>query len=186
MVASKNPLEWLRSSGAQGDVVDALGRHDDWRSLWLECPRGDWLLGIAERLGVDHVALVKAAIPCARIADGPEEAARVLDVAERWTRGSASVEEVALATRALEAAQAPDPATDAANRAALAVGLGVVDRGVLPSAPAAAAESVTMASIDCGFELAMRWAHDKCAAHVRAAVPWSLLEPCVERLQGAG
>jgi hypothetical protein len=154
MVPGKTPLEWLRHCGAQGDVMDGLAQFTDWRSLWLGCPRGDWLLAIAER----------------------------------WTRGSATKDDVAAATRSLElaASKAVDPAMDAANRAALAVGLGVADRAVLPSAPAAAVESVTVASIDCGFELAMRWAHDKCAASVRAAVPWSVFEPCAERLPGAG
>ncbi|MBN9168137.1 MAG: hypothetical protein J0I07_44825 [Myxococcales bacterium] len=155
------PQEWLRSAGAQGDVIDGLARFGDWATLYRECPRGDWLLAIAERLGVDHVALVRAAI-----AD----------------RGAAS--EVAEATRALEAAasRAVDPASEAAGRAALAVGLGIDDRGVLPSAPAAAAESVMVASIDCGLELAMRWAHDKCASAVRSAVPWSTFDACIARI----
>ena len=178
------PQEWLRSAGAQGDVIDGLARFGDWATLYRECPRGDWLLAIAERLGVDHVALVRAAIACARIADGDEEATAVLDAAARWTEDRGAASEVAEATRALEgaASRAVDPASEAAGRAALAVGLGIDDRGVLPSAPAAAAESVMVASIDCGLELAMRWAHDKCASAVRSAVPWSTFDACIARI----
>ena len=44
------PVDWLRAQGAQGDVLDGLSRFDDWASIWAGCPRGDWLLGIAERL----------------------------------------------------------------------------------------------------------------------------------------
>jgi hypothetical protein len=168
-----SPTAWLRSAGAQGDVVDGLARFDDWRTLYEQCPRGDWLLGIAERLGVDHVALVRAAIGCARVADLDEPAKRMLEVAERWADGQRDAD-VAVALRELEeaAARAFDPSKEAASRAALAVGLGISDRGVLTGAPAAAAESVIVASIDCGLELAMRWAHDKCASAVRAAIPW--------------
>jgi hypothetical protein len=179
-----SPLDWLRRSGAQGDVLHGLAQFSDWSTLWSDCPRGDWLLGIATRLGVPHDALVRAAIACARIADGDAAAREVLDVAERWSTGLASEDDVRTATKRLEDASAAyvDPSVEAAGRAALAVGLGVVDRDVLTGAPAAAAESVIVASIDCGFELAMRWAHDRCAAAVRAAVPWSMAAPCVERL----
>jgi len=106
-----SPAEWLRRSGAQRDVIDGLGRFADWSALHRGCPRGDWLLGIAERLGAPHVALVRAAIGCARIADGDEEAAAVLDVAERWAGGRATVAEVQAATHALESAlrRAVDP-----------------------------------------------------------------------------
>ena len=78
---------------------------------------------------------------------------------------------------------APDPASEAAMRAALAVGMGIADRGVLPSAPAAAVESVMMASIDCGFELAMRWAQDKSAAAVRSVLGWDAIAACVAALE---
>lgn len=181
------PASFLRSAGAQKDVIDGLARFTDWPTLHAECPRGDWLLGIAERAGVDHVALVRAAIACARVVEPSPSAAHVLETAERWCERKASSDEVAAATCQLEAdaAKAVDPASEAAARAALAVGFGVAERGVLPSAPSATAESVMMASIDCGFELAMRWAHDKCAAAVRAAVPLSELMACIERLGNA-
>src|SRR5262245_37477330 len=120
------PIDWLRRAGAQGDVIDGLSRYSDWTTLWNECARGDWMLGIAERLGAPHVALVRAAIACARIALGGEEAARMLSIAERWTEGRATEADVLAATKILEEAstRAFDPATEAAGRAALAVGLG--------------------------------------------------------------
>jgi hypothetical protein len=188
----QEPIAWLRASGAQADVVDGLARYaKDWPTLWSECPRGDWLLGIAVKLGVDHTAAVRAAIGCAKISADlvgtvPAIAqlfAQVLDAATRFADGAASADEVARATKDLERAMtaAPDPVTDAAARGALAVGLGVADRDVLPSAPSAAAEAQMMSSIDCGYELAMRWAHDKCAAAVRAAIPWQMIETCLAR-----
>ena len=186
------PIAWLRASGAQADVLEGVGRHArDWETLYRECPRGDWLLGIVTRLGVSHVSLVRAAVACARVAEDlaspdPQIArpfARVLDCADRWTRGEDAAEDVARATRELEDATraAAGPSSEAAARSALAVGMGVADREVLASAPAAAAEAHMIASIDCGLELAMRWAHDKCAEAVRAAIPWSDVEPCLPR-----
>jgi hypothetical protein len=188
MPHQQTPANWLRNAGAHRDVLDGLARYEDWHALWNECPRGDWLLGIAVRVGVEHVALVRAAIACARIAGGDSEAVRVLDVAERWTEGRATTAELQEATRLLEEAshRAVDPAREAAGRAALAVGLGITERDVLTGAPASAAESVMVASIDCGFELAMRWAHDKCASAVRAAIPWSVFEGCIQRLGSQG
>lgn len=190
MTSAADPIAWLRANGAQSDVIDGLARHAaDWPTLWRECPRGDWLLGIATRLGVGHVALVRAAIGCARVAQDLAVAdaqlaqpfAQLLDVADRWTRGEASADDVARATRALEtaSARAGDPSSEAAARSALAVGMGIADREVLASAPAAAAEAQMIASMDCGLEMAMRWAHDKCASAVRTAIPWEAAEACL-------
>lgn len=182
------PIAWLSAHEAQRDVLDGLARFATWESLWAECPRGDWLLGIAERIGVDHTHLVRAALASARIADPEEQSARLLDLVDAWLAGTKSENDVAVATHALDTAlaTAPDPASDASMRAAIAVGMGVAERGVLPSAPAAAIESVMLASIDCGLELAMRWAHEKTAAAVRQALPWSVAEACVQRLEDRG
>lgn len=186
------PIAWLRASGAQADVIDGLARYaDDWTTLWNECPRGDWLLGIALKLGVGHGLAIRAAVGCAKVSADLVAAVtpiaelfeQVLDAATRFADGAANADEVLRLTKELEhaMASAPDPVSEAAARGALAVGLGVGEREVLASAPAAAAEAQMMSSIDCGYELAMRWAHDKCAVAVRAAIPWSVIETCLAR-----
>lgn len=182
------PIAWLSAHEAQRDVLYGLARFATWEALWTECPRGDWLLGIAERIGVEHMHLVKAAALCARVADPNEKAIHLLDRVDAWLAGTATAEDIARDTHALDTAlsTAPDPASEASMRAAVAVGMGVADRRVLPSAPAAAVESIMMASIDCGFELAMRWAHDKTATAVRQALPWSVAEPCIVKLEERG
>ncbi len=137
-----DPIAWLEKSGAQRDVLDGLRECSrDWRTLLRDCPRGDWLLGIAVRVGVDHRQLVRAAIGCARTSlDRYEgrEASALLEVASRWSEGEASEDDVAVATRALDAAAAAvrDPSADAAARAAQAVGMGILDRETLVSAAA--------------------------------------------------
>ena len=186
-----DPIGWLTATGAQTDVIDGLRPiASDWATLYERCPRGDWLLGILSRLGAPHPSLVRAASACARLAldiaeDDPPigSAARaVLDCAEAWSRGEAPPSEVAAARAALEevTSSATDPAIDAAARAALATGMGVDDRDVLAGAPAAAAEAWMMRALDCGLELAMRAAHDKCATAVRNALPWRDVEACLE------
>jgi len=66
LMGTSNPIAWLSAHEAHRDVLDGLARFTTWESLWAECPRGDWLLGIAERIGVDHTHLVKAAVASAR------------------------------------------------------------------------------------------------------------------------
>lgn len=188
-----DPIAWLEANGAHRDVLDGLRTCSrDWRSLWRDCPRGDWLLGIAVRIGVDHASLVRAAIGCARTSlDRFEggEAAALLDVAARFTTGDASEADVAIATRALDvaAAKVGDPSADAAARSAQAVGLGIValdgsgrgDPETLVSAAALAAEATIVATMECGLELAMGWAHRACADAVRSAIPWEAAEPLI-------
>jgi hypothetical protein len=186
----QDPLAWLQSKGAQRDVLDGVREiGGDWKTLWTTCSRGDWLLGIADKLGVAHASLVRAASGCARVAlDHLEGELRdacviVLDGADAWALSGEGAADVAARTAALEVAmtRAQDPASDAAARAALAVGLGVADRDVLVSAPASAAEATILSTMDCGLSMAMRWAHDKCAAAVRAAIPWEDVDALVPR-----
>jgi hypothetical protein len=169
-------LAWLERQGAQRDVLDGLSScAESWETLWRECPRGDWLLGIAWRVGVARESLVRAAVAAARTC--PEEARTpladaVLQVAERFARGEASEREVAAATAELEAAMGTvgDPVVEATMRAAYAAGEGVADPGVLAVAAAAATEATMVSVMDCALDVAMGWAHAKCAEAVRAHV----------------
>ncbi|MBS2017322.1 MAG: hypothetical protein JST00_30845 [Deltaproteobacteria bacterium] len=187
-MSRRDPFAFLAQEGAQQDVVEGLRSiGSDWETLWKKAPRGDWLLGIAVRLGVDRTSLVRAAIGCARTAvdlfDGPEARA-LLDVAERWARGEATSDEVACAKQSLEAAAARvnDPSADAAAQAALTVAMGIVDHDtdVLASSAAFAAQATLVSTMDCGLEMAMGWAHGKTADAVRAAVSWDEIDRCTK------
>lgn len=194
-VTRSDPFAFLAQEGAQQDVIEGLQKiGSDWQTLWTKCPLGEpaprapqRLLGIAVRLGVDRMALVRAAIGCARTAldlfEGPEARA-VLDAGDRWTRGEATDADVANAKRDLDAAakRIVDPSVDAAGRAALAVAMGIADHDtdVLPSAAAFAAEATLVSTIDCGLEMAMGWAHGKTADAVRAAIPWDEIDRCTK------
>jgi hypothetical protein len=64
---------------------------------WEECPRGDWLLWYAQKVGVDRRLLVRAACACARqvlqYAIEPE-ARLAIETAEGWTRDEVAIETV--------------------------------------------------------------------------------------------
>ena len=62
--------------------------------LWRDCQRGDWLLWLAAKAGVDRHIVVEAACACARTAlqyvpSGEENPRRALETAEAWARGKA-------------------------------------------------------------------------------------------------
>lgn len=177
-----DPITWLESHGAQRDVLDGLrGIARDWRTLWTSCPRGDWLLGIGVKLGVEHPRLILASIDCAEIAldhlegDARTKATAVITAAREGRP-------VTEALRAFEAVKTVDPAAEAAARAIVAVAMGVTEAEVLVTAASSAAEAEIMSTIDCGLDLAMRWAHGTAADRVRVRIPWDIVAPLVEKL----
>jgi hypothetical protein len=101
-------------------AVEWLGERD-LETAWSECERGDWMLWLATRAGVDRRLLVQAACDCAETAlqyvpEGEERPRVAVETARAWCRGEATLEEVR------EAAYADDDAAyaDAADAAAYA------------------------------------------------------------------
>ena len=97
-------LEWLQSRTLA--------------EVWEQCERGDWLLWLAAKAGVDRKRLVMAACACARLAlvhvpPGEERPRVAIETAEAWCRGEATIEQVKEARR--NAADAADAAADAAD-----------------------------------------------------------------------
>jgi hypothetical protein len=69
------------------------------KAAWARCERGDWMLWIAARLGVDRKLVVAAACACARLAlphvpAGEERPRIAIETAEAWCRGEATIEQV--------------------------------------------------------------------------------------------
>ncbi len=94
-------LEWLKSR----TLAEA----------WEQCERGDWLLWLAAKAGVDRKRLVMAACACARLAlvhvpAGEQRPRIAIETAEAWCRGEATIEQVKEARR-----NAADAAADAAD-----------------------------------------------------------------------
>ena len=92
---------------------------------WRECPRGDWLLWIAAKGGVDRKKLVLAACACARLSlkyvpKGEKRPLKAIETAEAWCDGKATLAQVRAAAAAAADAAAAAAAADAAAAAAAA------------------------------------------------------------------
>lgn len=170
---------WLEAAGAHHDVVEwARPYGADWARAWSECPRGDWLLGIAARAGADPRAVVAGACACARFALEyvPEHEARpaaAIAAAERWLAGEGDpAERARLAIEAEEAVdRAPDPAVASAAMAALAALRSVQAPEEAAHSAASAVQAALLDAGDCAVMAAMRHAQVACADLVREHVP---------------
>jgi hypothetical protein len=142
------------------------------RSFYDECRKADQLLAALGEAGVDRGLLLRAAAACVRLvidqAEGPH-AERVLALA----CDGADAETLREAADALRGAieQTRDPASKAAGYAALGLAT-----GELASVPEMVADCAERSSMECGVEVARRWAEDKCMRIVRETIPWSALE----------
>lgn len=157
---------WLEGKGAQHDVVSwAAEFGGDWSALWAACPRGDWLLAIALRRGVDPSRVAAAARAVARLgldhAEGAERA---------WLEAALSAPSVELAD-AIEgrAAESVDPAHQAAlSGIALAVRGDAADAA---SVPAFLVQAAAMDAADCGMTAAVSYVQRRSAELVREVIP---------------
>jgi len=175
-------LDWLTASGAHHDVVEWSRAHaPGWAQFWSECPRGDWMIGIAARVGVPKERVLSAALACVPVLepylpDGEpviEHAlARVAACAANSLIPSAemSMEIDALLSRC------DDPAAQAATMAISAL-LAAIDE---PASAATFVASIVQAAVmdagDCGMIQAARFTEHECARHVRESIDFELLQ----------
>ena len=132
-LACRPALEWLQAR----TLAEA----------WEQSERGDWLLWLAAKAGVDRRRLVMAACACARLAlvhvpPGEERPRVAIETAEAWCRGEATIEQVKEARRNAAdayAAYASSPAYAAAAYAAAAAAAAAAYASSPASSPAAAA-----------------------------------------------
>src|SRR5690606_32047529 len=100
-------------------------QYNSFQEAWAECPRGDWMLWIAQRVGVDLRTLTRAKALCAltvRHLMKDERSIKACEVALKFADGEATREELAAAAdaAAYAAADAADAAAYAAADAAYA------------------------------------------------------------------
>lgn len=147
--------------------------------LWSTCPRGDWLLWLAMRAGVDRRVVVLAACDCAETATphltdstrGPALAA--IETARRWARGEATQQDVRNANAALTGREDGDAADHAACAVAFAAYAAFV------SVRSVAADDVSMAAAYASSAVVgedVRTGLRRCADLVRARIPWADVE----------
>jgi hypothetical protein len=142
------------------------------KSAWESCPRGDWLLWIAARAGVDRKAIVLAACDCAALAlrfvPPCEQRPRIaIATTRKWARGRATIEQVRAAAYAAAAAAAADAAyaAYAAADAAYAAYAAYAAADAAYAAAAAAANAAYAAAAN-----AQSKSLAKCAVKVRSRI----------------
>ena len=169
-----NAQEILRQHNACAAAVKWIGKRQPARA-WAQCPRGDWMLWIAARVGVDRKLVVRATCDCVRTAlkfvpKGEKRPLVAIQTAERWCRGEATIEEVRRAAYAAYAAYAASAAAASAAAAAYAAS----------AAYAAYAASAASDAAEAAAPAARTKAQKRCAALVRKRIPWSVVKAAIE------
>lgn len=167
--ACKPALKWARTQ-------------DNPHDTWYACPRGDWLLWLALKLGVEHRVVVLAACACARLAlpfSEDETPLRAILMTERWAAGDKDVtldhvKEAAEECReaALDAGYLADYAASNAAYAAMYCAYAATTNRTPKESAAAAAEAAAHAAADgvlhhAEADAAMLAVHQACAHAVR-------------------
>ncbi len=173
----------LKKQDACADAVEWIGDRD-LEAAWKECPRGDWMLWLAGRGGIDRRLLVKVACECAELAlpiyenEYPEDkrVRNCIAVTLKWVAGKATIEEVRKARNAAsDAAAASDDAhaSDAAYAADAAAypAAGNAAAGYAGYAAAAAADAADAYAAAARIKMQKRT-----ASVVRQAIPFKEIE----------
>jgi len=145
--------------------------------LWTTCERGDWLLWLAGRVGVERRTVVLAACDCAEpalryVPEGEERPRRALEITRAWCRGEATIEEVRAAAADAEFAYA------ASAYAASAAESSTAAYAASAAAAAANAESAATSAARAGddAEGARRPSLSASAGFARARITWAMVE----------
>jgi hypothetical protein len=147
------------------------------RDIWDDAPRGEWLLRYAEKAGVPHPALVRAAAACARhalrfVPEGEDRPRLAIEAAERWA-DQPTEDNRRKAKRAADASWASAAAWPTASGAS---GASWASRAASSSAAwtaaALAARYAARAHGDAEGPESEAAAHRACAEEVRRLVPF--------------
>jgi hypothetical protein len=160
------------------------------RQAWAQCPRADWMLWLAGRVGVDRRQLVLAACACAETAlmhvkPGEDRPRKAIETARAWCRGEATIEGVRAAADAAAAYAAYAAYADAAY-AAYAAYADAADAAY--AAYAAYAAAAAYAADDAAYAdaaYAKKKALRSMAALVRAEIPVAAIEAAIAAREAA-
>jgi len=161
----------------------------DWRRAWQECKRGDWMLWLCARIGVDRRWLVMAAVWCAvpslaHVPRGERRPHDALWAARRWALGERSARHAQDAAAAARAAVSrySKKGDDCAAAAALAAGdVALAAADDLYVCRASTAVSI-VAEVATGDEDERSLAAS--ADSVRAVIPWSMVRKRIAAMSG--
>ena len=164
------------------DAIEYAATHPDAESAWAACTRGDWMLWICGKLSGPPESdgrqkLVACCCECARLSlplyetQYPDDnrVRTCLDIAERWSRGEGTLDELLTARRTAYAAAYADADADAADADAAAYADAAADAAAYAAAAAdadAAADAAAYAAAAAGQRCLA-----KCADIVRRHYP---------------
>ncbi len=173
--ADEDVTAWLRAKGAHHDVVTwATANAPTWSQFWQACPRGDWLLGVAARCGVNVHDVIDAALACVEVLDpylpANEPAIdRALALVRRHRAVVDHVDDRAHIGQEIAALQirCADPSAHAAVMAIAALLLCLDDASAAAVFAASIVQAAVMDAGDCGMMQAARFTEHECARRVR-------------------
>jgi hypothetical protein len=90
-------MSYLESINACNSGAKWADSQSSYREAWDKCERGDWMLWIAKKQGVDLRVLTRAKVECAKVVEHlikDERSINALRVAERFADGDATREEL--------------------------------------------------------------------------------------------
>jgi hypothetical protein len=141
-----------------------------WREIWHDCPRGDWLIWLAVKAGVDRRLLILCACACARralvhVKPGEDRPRLAIEAAELCTKND-TPENRQKARAAAYAASAAYAAYASAAYAAAS------DAAASDAAAYAAASDAAAADDDARVK-----EQRACADAVRSIIGWDVIAP---------
>lgn len=171
LYACSEATSWVRSQS--GSAYD----------LWRRCDRGDWLLWLASRAGVDRRLVVLSACDCVEpvLAYVPcdDDRPRVaIETARRWARGEATIDDVCAAYDAARAAAAD--AADAADAAAYDAARAVAADAAADAAAYAAAATAAAAATYAAYAPTYARSLAESARLVRRRIPWGTVRDALD------
>ncbi len=168
----------MKNFKKQLQEIDACSEAVEWvedRTLeqaWSECHRGDWMLWLAQKRGVDHRKLTLAKAKCARLVIHlmkDERSRNAMEVAERYGNNEATREELDAASAAAYTAAYAATAADAYDAPAYA------------AACAADADAAAYAASAAAYAVAKKEILQKCADICREVLTSKIV---TEKLEG--
>lgn len=174
-------LSWLETSRAHHDIVTWARAHaPSWSQFWAECPRGDWMIGIAARAGVDGKVVVASALKCLPVLSpylppGDATIERAIATAHAYVVGDAFELEQARTSVSALLERCADPSTHASVLAVSALLDAIEQPESAASVVVAAVQAAVMDAGDCAMISAARFTEHECARLVREAIDVSMI-----------
>ena len=178
----KHLLETLSACDEAREWYDDRPSHLAWR----QCERGDWLLWIADRLGVDRKLVVLAACDCAETAlkfvpAGEDRPRIAIETARKWASGEATaIKEVRADAADAYAAYAYAAYADAAYAAYAAAAYAAAAYAADAAAAYAAAAYASDATHAAAYAAARQPSLKESARLVRKRIPWRVVKAAIE------